>query len=108
MNDADTTFAAFWKLAPARDGFKVGKQAARKRFDQLEEAEWPLLLAAVKKYRQYIEQTHGSAKDPCRFLHNRDDGDFWREWAPEQIPAKDTAVGAVIHNLADAKRMGGR
>lgn len=102
---AEEAFTQFWKLAPSRGGYKVGKRAARKKFERLDEADYPLVLAATKKYRQYIEATEGLAKDPERFLSNREDREYWREWVPEQVPAKETPVGAVIHHLSDKLSM---
>lgn len=75
-------FEEFWKLYPARNGRKVGKQEAMDAFVKIEDNDLGSLFLAVKNYAESKTAKDGFAKDPVRFLKK----DFWKDWTmPQEV-----------------------
>lgn len=75
-------FETFWKVYPARNGKKLLKQEAFKKFTLLTEEEVLKVQVAAQNYAESKVVKDGYAKDAVRFLKN----DYWKDWLmPEQV-----------------------
>jgi hypothetical protein len=88
-------FEEFWEPYPARNGKKLDKPEAQKRFLALSEEERILAVQASKNYSESEMVKKGMGiKDPKRFLRDGKGNEPWRDWIePEQ---KTTANGSPI------------
>ncbi len=73
----ESDFAEFWKTYPTRNGVKVGKAEAKKKYATIKTADRGLVLQAVKK----LAESGQMPKDAHRFLKN----DNWREWGEQVV-----------------------
>jgi len=70
-------FDEFWKVYPAREGKKLERGEALKKFQELKVDEIPLVLKAAKNYADDQGVKNGiGIRDPKRFFIN----DFWKDW----------------------------
>jgi hypothetical protein len=81
-------FDQFWKLYPARNGKKLLKGEALKKFGLLAPDDRTLLLTAVKNYAVSALVSKGiGIKDPHRWIRTGSNDEPWRDWIePEQVP----------------------
>lgn len=70
----DSSFDAFWKAYPPRNGKRLGKAEAVKAFAKIKPTDHADLMRAVKA----LVDSGQIPKDPFRFLKP----DCWREWIP--------------------------
>ena len=71
------SFDEFWKVYPARQGKKLERGEALKKFQELKVDEIPLVLKAAKNYADDQGVKNGiGIRDPKRFFIN----DFWKDW----------------------------
>ena len=79
-------FEEFWNLYPMRNGKRLGKPAALKKWARLNRHERQQVLMAVRHYATSWMVTDGiGIKDPHRWLGNGKKDEPWREWLePEQ------------------------
>lgn len=81
-------FERFWKKYPARNGKKLGKQETLKSImNQIKINDLYLLDKALDNYINSQAVRSGYAKDPKRFIKNRDWS--WRDWIE---PAEEKEV----------------
>ncbi len=81
-------FNKFWALHPARNGRKVGKPEARKKFLKLSDKDSILIIQATKNYRNSKDVKNGiGIRDPHRFIKDSKGNERWREYIQE-IPQK--------------------
>jgi hypothetical protein len=82
------TFDQFWSLYPARNGKKLFKGEALKKFVLLAPDDRTLLLTAVKNYAVSTLVSKGiGIKDPHRWIRTGRNDEPWRDWIePEQMP----------------------
>lgn len=73
--EKENLFAVFWRQYPARNGRKLGKGNAQKRFCRFKIPVMKQIITAAGKYAKSGQM----AKDPERFLKD----DYWKEWIPE-------------------------
>jgi ribosomal protein L16/L10AE len=67
--EIESLFDDFWEHAPSRNGKKVDKPSARKKFIALKKDDMPLVVEAVKNYANSEMVKRGiGIKDPHRFL----------------------------------------
>jgi len=71
-------FDIFWGAYPKRNGKKVGKQAAQRKFEKIPVADLDRVIANARNYG--INNDY--PKDPERFLKD----DFWKDWETPQQP----------------------
>ena len=71
-------FEDFWGAYPKRNGKKVGKQAAQRKFEKIPVADLDRVIANARNYG--INNDY--PKDPERFLKD----DFWKDWETPQQP----------------------
>lgn len=82
MGEKERLFETFWSIYPSRNGKKLYRQEALKKFCELSTDEITLCLQAVKNYAisSMVKQGMG-IKDPHRFLWNgKERSWFWKEW----------------------------
>ena len=77
----DLEFDEFWLTYPARNGKRLDKLKALKKFGSLPLEDRKLVLVAVKNYAlSELAQKGIGIKDPHRWLRNGKDGEPWRDW----------------------------
>ena len=69
-------FERIWAIYPARNGIKVEKQSAAKRFERIPRAKWPQVETAIKNYGKSADVKRGAVRDMVRFLKD----EFWPVW----------------------------
>ena len=79
-------FEEFWEIAPARNSKKLDKAAAEKKFMNLKADDLANVIVAIHNYAdsEMVKQGTG-IKDPHRFLSNRDNKEYWKEWMEPEI-----------------------
>lgn len=85
-------FEEWWKLYPARNGIKVGKPDAFKKFLKIKDLE--ALTTATKAYASSKEVKEGYAKDGVRFLKEG----VWEAWRGQRIDSKPIVDGFARYN----------
>lgn len=87
----EISFSEFWGKSPSRNGKKIDKPAAKEKFFKLKESDLANVIMAVCNYAESEMVKKGMGiKDPHRFLSNRDNPEFWKEWIePEKISDND-------------------
>ena len=70
-------FDAFWHAYPKRSGRRVGKAAAKAKWQKLVQHH-PAIMTATNAYAAAVGRGETIAKDAQRFLA----GDYWRDWLP--------------------------
>jgi hypothetical protein len=93
-------FEEFWALYPSRNGKKLLKQAALKRFLLLE-AEWDIILIAAKNYASSKQVRDGFAKDGVRFLKDS----YWKEWLEPEEKTEDEKLAELKERLKQPARI---
>lgn len=74
-------FDKFMELHPARNGRKIGRALAWRKFVKLSDKDSLLILQAVENYRDSEDLKGGiKACDPERFILRRGNVAWWREW----------------------------
>jgi len=83
----EISFKEFWEIAPARNGKKIGKEEAKRKFMQLKVSDLANVIIATHNYSESEMAKQGTGiKDPHRFLSNRENKEYWKEWMePEEI-----------------------
>lgn len=77
----------FWEPYPKRNGKRIGKEAAYKKYLEVKKEDRELLHQAVKNYANSKMVKKGiGIKDPKRFITNRDNPEYWREWIEPEEP----------------------
>ena len=115
----DITFLAeefeskFWEVYPSRDGKKLGKDIAFKKFLALKEEERQLVCQAVKNFSNSKMVKDGfGIMDPFRFFKSRDyPNGIWREWlVPDNPPppTKTQGVAGAVRNMLEKRIAGGK
>lgn len=75
-NIKNDLFEKFWLLYPSRNGKKLGRSDAKKKFLQIKIEDLNALMIATENYTKSKMATDGYAKDAKRFLLN----DYWKDW----------------------------
>ena len=83
----DLKFEEFWEVYPKRNGKRVGKPEAERKFRSLGPADRQLVLTAARNYgNSELVRKGVGIKDPHRFLQNGKGDQPWREWlTPEEL-----------------------
>lgn len=87
----DQTFGEFWVQYPMRNGKRLGKADALKKWTLLTSQDRKLALTAVRNYATSKTVSDGiGIKDPHRWLRTGKNDEPWREWIePEQPSSTD-------------------
>ncbi len=82
----DREFVEFWENYPRRNGKRVGKPAAQRKFRSLNHEDRLLVSGAARHYANSELVRKGvGIMDPHRFLLNGKDDQPWRDWiTPEE------------------------
>ena len=83
----DISFEEFWEIAPSRNGKKIDRPQAEKKFLKLKAGDLANVIVAIHNYAdsEMVKQGIG-IKDPHRFISNRENKEYWKEWMePEEI-----------------------
>lgn len=96
LSQREVFFEEFWEAAPARNGKKIDRPAAKKKFLKLKERDLQEVIAAVRNYAKSEMVLKGvGIKDPHRFLSNKDNPNYWKEWIePEEIVGVELESGS--------------
>ena len=74
-------FNKFWNIHPARNGRKVGKPEAKKKFLKLNDKDSILIIQATKNYAISKDVKDGiGIRDPHRFIRDGKGNERWREY----------------------------
>ncbi len=74
-------FDKFWSLHPPRNGRKVGKPEAKRKFLKLSNKDSILIIQATKNYRNSKDVKDGiGIRDPHRFIRDGRGNERWREY----------------------------
>ena len=85
----DISFGEFWEIAPARNSKKIGKTEAIKKFYKLKAGDLANVIVAVHNYAESEMVKKGiGIKDPHRFLSNRENPEYWKEWIEAEVVAE--------------------
>lgn len=97
-------FERLWISYPARNGKRVGKPEALRKYLQLSPEERALLPSAVQNFArsEFVGKGIG-IKDFHRFLQNGHGDQPWREWLVPEQPARRNALVCTkrIHRDGD-------
>ena len=87
----EISFTEFWQIFPARNGKKIDKPIAKEKFFKLKATDFATVIVAVHNYSESEMVKNGiGIKDPHRFLSNKDNKEYWKEWIePEKITSKE-------------------
>lgn len=97
-------FNTFWELAPMRNGKRLGRSEAIRKFDALSAEDRKRVLIAVKHYAESKQVKDGiGVMDPHRFLRRGKD-EPWREWIE---PEHATPTNGHGPSLTCTKRVQG-
>ena len=78
--EARIRFEVDWKAYPCRNGKRLDKGAAFKRWEQqVKVKDRDLFSQAVRNYGD-SDLGRRSPKDMKRFISNRDNDEYWRQW----------------------------
>ena len=71
----------FWDNYPKRNGKRIGKEKTKELFFKLKPKDLTNIIIAVKNYAEseLVKKDIG-IKDPQRFISNRDNKEYWKEW----------------------------
>ena len=88
-------FVDFWNLYPMRNGKRLGKPEALKKWKGLNAEDRKQVLVAVQHYARSEMVVKGMGiKDPHRWLRTSKDDEPWRDWIePEQQAIKSLHSG---------------
>ena len=91
----DRMFEDFWNLYPMRNGKRLGKAEALKKWKTLNAQDRNQVLLAVQHYaKSELVLKNIGIKDPHRWLRNGKDDEPWRDWIePEQRVTKELHDG---------------
>ena len=93
-----TFFDIFWNTYPSRNGKKIDKPEALKRYCQFSEKDLPLINQAAINYANSKDVKQGiGIRDAKRFLKD----DYWKDWIESE---QTTGEGSYIDQVK--KRMG--
>jgi hypothetical protein len=82
----DHDFEKFWKSYPARNGKRVGKPEAQRKFEALSLQDRELAIVAARNYAaSELVQKGVGVKDPHRFLQNGKQDQPWRDWITPEV-----------------------
>jgi hypothetical protein len=96
---ADSDFEEFWNLFPMRDGKRLGKGEARRKWDKMKTSDRALVLVAVRHYTMSKGIASGiGIKDPHRWLRNGKGDEPWREWIEPPQPSFNNGHKPVRHS----------
>lgn len=87
----DHDFEEFWKSYPSRNGKRVGKPEAQRKFGSLSLQDRELVLVATRNYAasELVQKSVG-IKDPHRFLQTGKKDEPWRDWITPEEPASES------------------
>lgn len=68
-------FEKWWLTYPKRNGRRIGKKKAKKKFLEIKQTEWNNLNTSTKNYSSYLLETGLSPSDAHRFLN-----ETWKEY----------------------------
>ena len=90
----DHEFEEFWNLYPMRNGKRVEKPGAVKKFQALKPDDRVLVLTAVRNYaRSELVEKGIGIKDAHRWLRTGKDHEPWRDWMEPEQPHKTRPNG---------------
>jgi hypothetical protein len=97
----DRDFEEFWKCYPARNGKRVGKTDAQRKFRSLSSQDRGLVLVAARNYAaSELVQKGVGVKDPHRFLQKGKKDEPWRDWiTPEESTRGHTPAPTCTKRL---------
>lgn len=98
-------FEEFWKCYPARNGKRVGKPEAQRKFGAFSLQDRELVLVAARNYAaSELVQKGVGVKDPHRFLQNGKQDEPWRDWiTPEESTRSHTSALTCTKRLQGAR-----
>jgi hypothetical protein len=84
--DYKISFSEFWEVYPSRNGKKIDKPTTKDKFYKLKPSDLSDIIVAVHNYKdsELVKQGIG-IKDPHRFISNKDNKEFWKEWMKPEI-----------------------
>lgn len=87
-------FNEFWGNYPERNGKKQNKQKTLDLFNKLENDEKTLIVKCALNYKnsEFVKRGIG-IKDPNRFISNKDNKEYWKEWLEPE--SKDNRLAAT-------------
>ena len=86
-------FEEFWESYPKRNGKRLDKPKALKKFSKLSAEEKQSVLVAVKHYENSALVKKGiGVRDPHRWLQDGDGNQPWRDWVEPEQPT------TTLHN----------
>src|SRR4029077_4323962 len=90
----DKEFDEFWKGYPKRNGKRLGKPEALKKWKSLNVEDRKQVLVAVQHYARSEMVVKGiGIKDPHRWLRSGKDDEPWRDWIEPEQPSKKLMNG---------------
>ncbi len=90
----DGEFEMFWNLYPSRNGKKLEKQQALKKYSQLSPADRQLALVAVKNYASSELVVKGvGIRDAHRWICNGKGNEPFRDWITPEQPRTEVTNG---------------
>ncbi len=99
----DHEFEEFWKSYPMRNGKRLGRAEAMRKWKPLKADDRKLVLIAVHNYASSKLVTEGiGIKDPHRWLSNGKGDEPWREWIEPEHP---TTLNGHARSLTCTKRI---
>ena len=92
----EISFEEFWDVYPARNGKKIDKPKAKEKFYKLKSGDLSSVIVAAHNYAKSEMVSKGiGIKDPHRFLSNKDNPKYWKEWIePEEIVGVELESGS--------------
>jgi hypothetical protein len=83
-------FVEFWKLYPMRNGKRLGKPEALKKWNGLNAEDRRQVLIAVQHYaKSELVLKNIGIKDPHRWLRSGKDDEPWRDWIGPEVRTTD-------------------
>jgi hypothetical protein len=80
-------FNTFWSIYPSRNGKKLEKEEARRRFQRLSMEDQTLCCQAAKNFAASQQVRDGiGIKDPKRFIRDGAGQEPWRDWLSPDSP----------------------
>lgn len=93
----DLEFEEFWKHYPMRNGKRIGRSEAVRKWNRLKPEDRKQVLIAVRHYASSKRIVEGfGIKDPHRWLRNGKDDEPWREWIEPEQPSTLNGHASVL------------
>ena len=105
IEERETRFDKFWNLHPARNGRKIGKPEASRKFFSLSDKDSLLILQATKIYRESKDvKDRIGIRDPHRFIRDGKGYEIWREFIPVKSIKTPQSKPLTPEEIADTTR----